>query len=496
MPSLTNKYIFFILLVSSFPLFFLNIQNLHSMGGDDFAQYIKEAQNISHGQPYYVSNYVFNSYNNSYSPPDYPPGFPVLLAPVVKIWGIDYKAFCYFNTIIAIGLLFSFYVFFKKYMGEITACCLALLITYSGIMIDLKQTVLSDGTSLLFVMLYLNVRNAMYINRWRILLLILFAAAAILIRTQAILLLLAEVFYLFKEVVFGFIKKKKDAVKAIYRSPSLFIVTGCLLVIFLLNKLVFGSSGSASGFYLSFLASVFQKGLLTIIRDNINYLVFTVSSFFHYDTDNGIRTAFVSLAESAGLVFCCLGFIISITRKISFNDIFFVLMCGMMLYYPIHDTRYFLPAIAIVYYYCYLSLSATVRVVTKLKPVNVGLGLTIFYLVVGLRYLKSTTIPSAAGIPKQADIQAFNYLKDHVKDDEIILCARPRLTTLYTNKKCVIHAWQLPMETNKRVFDSMKVKYVLLNGIVDDYYHAYLNRFQHPVDSMNIAPGYVLYTLR
>jgi hypothetical protein len=61
----------------------------------------------------------------------------------------------------------------------------------------------------------------------------------------------------------------------------------------------------------------------------------------------------------------------------------------------------------------------------------------------------------------------------------------------------MIHAWQYPMGANKKVFDSMHVKYLLLvSGFVEDYYHTYLNQYQHPIDSMNIAPGYELYTLR
>ena len=60
----------------------------------------------------------------------------------------------------------------------------------------------------------------------------------------------------------------------------------------------------------------------------------------------------------------------------------------------------------------------------------------------------------------------------------------------------MIHAWQYPLDVNKKVFDSVHAKYLLLNGIVDDYYKAYLHGYEHPVDSVNIAPGYVLYTLR
>ena len=82
MPLFNSKYAPYLLLVLlSIPLFFLNIYSVHTWG-DDFAQYIKEAQNIAWGKPYYQSNYIYNQYNPTYAPPQYPPGFPFLLAQV------------------------------------------------------------------------------------------------------------------------------------------------------------------------------------------------------------------------------------------------------------------------------------------------------------------------------------------------------------------------------------------------------------------------------
>src|SRR3954465_3357047 len=139
MPYFFRKNLqYIVLVICAVPLFFLNIHSGHSPGGDDYAQYIKEAQNLATGKPYYQSNYVFNKYNNCYSPPQYPPGFPLLLAPVVKIWGIDILPMCYFNTLLAVCLLFSFFAFFRKYTGITAALCLSVIITYSGCMIDIK----------------------------------------------------------------------------------------------------------------------------------------------------------------------------------------------------------------------------------------------------------------------------------------------------------------------------------------------------------------------
>jgi hypothetical protein len=274
------------------------------------------------------------------------------------------------------------------------------------------------------------------------------------------------------------------------------IIPGCLLVTFLLNKVVFYCPTSAAGFYVDFLRITLQKGIPSIVRDNAGTLLASITNFFHYDTDSGIRTVIVTLMENGGLVLCSIGFIISVTKRFCFDDIFFVLVCGLVLYYPIHDLRYFFPVVAIVFYYCYKALEQIIPVVTKMKPRYIGIALTCIYLFAGLWYFKNTTKPPTGYVPELKDKQAFGYIATQVGDSDIILCSRPRLTTLYTNKRCMIHAWQYPMEVNKKVYDSMKVKYLLMNGIVDDYYHAYLNQYEHPLDSVQIAPGYVLYRLR
>ncbi len=499
MPETAKKYLpYLLLVVFSVPLFFLNVHNAHSPGGDDYAQYIKEAQNIANGNPYYQSNYVFNKYNNCYSPPQYPPGFPLMLAPVVKMYGIAIAPMCYFNTVLAVCLLLAFFAYFRKHTGDTAALCLSILITYSGCMIDIKQSVLSDVPSMLFVMLYLIARNAKSFSWRRVALLAALATMAILIRTQSVLLLFAEAIYLFIFVLKEWKKEKRFSLKFISGQPSLYVIAGALLLTVFLNKVVFYCPTSATGFYVDFLGITLQKGLITIVRDNVNFLLTSITNFFHYETDNSIRTAMVTVMENFGLVFCILGFIITLKKRFSFDDIFFVLVCGLVLYYPIHDLRYFFPVIAIVFFYCYTALDTIIPVTTKIRRRHIGFALTAIYLVAGLRYLKSTTNRSPAGyVPEVRDRQAFSYLAEHVNDSDIIICARPRLITLYTNKRCMIHAWQHDMATNKKIFDEVHAKYLLLvNGFVDDYYKTYLRDYGHPTDSTTIATGYTLYTLR
>lgn len=485
------------LLLLAVPLFYLNIHNTHSAGGDDYALYINQAQNIATGKPWYHTNYLFNPYNNCYSPPHYPPGYPLLLAPIVKLWGIGIQPFCYFNSFVALCLLLTIYYYLRRHMSTVAAICIAVLITYSGQMIGLKQAVLSDTTCLLFVMLYLTARQHPS-NSWgRAALLAACAAMAILIRTQSVLLLLAEGLMMLHALVIDAYTHKRLHLRLLAQHRAWRIIGLAVLMGLVLNKLIFPAPSTASGFYTAFLLSTLSKGLLTIVRDNVNFYLESITSFFHYDTENSIRTALVTLIKSAGLLLCFIGFGLTAARKLTFEHIFFVLVSGMVLYYPIHDPRYFLPVIVIVYFFCYQALLRLLPAITTVPLRFVGVGITVLCLYAGGRYLKSTLHTPSTYVPTAPDNKAFEYIRSHVNDSDIILCARPRLVTLYTGKKCIIHAWQHPMPENKRVFDSMQVKYLLLmEGFVDDYYKTYLYQHQHPIDSALLAPGYWLYTLR
>ncbi len=57
--------------------------------GDDWAQYVLHARNIVTGHPYADTGYVFNPDIPNAGPPSYPPGLPLLLAPIVAVFGTD-----------------------------------------------------------------------------------------------------------------------------------------------------------------------------------------------------------------------------------------------------------------------------------------------------------------------------------------------------------------------------------------------------------------------
>jgi hypothetical protein len=498
MPTIYRKYLpYFLLLFLSIPLFFLNIIDVHSWG-DDFSQYIREALNIAHGKPFYQSNYIFNRYNPVYAPPQYPAGFPLLLAPVVKIWGISFRAMCYFNSVIAACLLFALFAYFRKHTSWIAAICLSVLISYSGYMINLKREVLADTSCLLFVTLYLAFRTAETFSWKRIALLVFFGTIAILIRSQAVFMLAAEAILGLLSWLKLVYKTRNLSLKQSFVQPPVFIAAGVLVFFLFLDKVVFYTPANTMSFYNNFIQLAFGNNFQDGTEVRLNYLFTTLSGFFHYETYKGYLRSITIFADSMFLVFAVTGFFINCAKRLSFDDVFFAVMCGLIMYYPVRDPRYFLPALPILFFYCYTTFKVILPVIVRMDLRIAAVIMTVLYLGIGLGYLKKTALEIPAGcIPQQNDLAAYKYISTHVNDQDIIVFTKPRLLTLFTDRKCVNVAWYASVERNKQILDSMNVKYMLIVDHLDeDFFRAYLQQAQHPIDSARIADGYTLYTLR
>ena len=222
-----------------------------------------------------------------------------------------------------------------------------------------------------------------------------------------------------------------------------------------------------------------------------------IPSYFYCETSNGFFNAIGFFIGYTGLVFGITGFIISISKRLAFDDLFFTLICILVIYYPVRDHRYFLPALPILVYYCYTAFKIGIVSVSYIDLKIAAILLTILYLRSGYGYIKKLNETPLGCIPQQKDIIAFRYLAEHVNDKDIIVFTKPRALTLFTNKKSMNVSWQISQEMNRKIFDSLQVKYMLvLDGLDDNYFKTYLNEVQHPIDSLKISEGYTLYSLR
>ncbi|NCX96819.1 MAG: hypothetical protein EBX41_10550, partial [Chitinophagia bacterium] len=241
-------WVYALLLLLGVPLFFFQIFEKHSGGGDDYALYLTEARNIAQGIPFYKTHYIFNESNISYSPPQYPPGYPLLIAPIIGKLGLNIQAICYFNSALCLLLLLCFYTYFRRFTGTIYAVFLSLLITYGGEMIYMKQFALADLPALLCCMGYILVRRNDIFSIPHILLAAFLAGYAILIRTQSVLIVGAEIVYWVGQVIYALIQRLNIVNKVLH--VPVIISVGAFTVYLFFSKLIFPVPHTADGFYI------------------------------------------------------------------------------------------------------------------------------------------------------------------------------------------------------------------------------------------------------
>lgn len=491
---MTRTYLIIVLAVLSMPLFFLNIQETHGWG-DDFALYIKEAQNIATCRPFNEHTWIFNPYNIAYSPPQYPPGYPLLLAPVIKTFGTSILAISYMNALISAGLLFALYGYFRNHAGNAAAICLAVMISYTGCMIDLKSAILADVACMLFIVLYLWLRERCRNTPLNIAMMILMAVCAIQTRSQAICIVAAEAMILFIGIVAEAIRNKGVPWGYVRSQPLLFVLPGVLVIHYVLGAWVFPTSISTMPFYYNIAdAALRQTTFASACSGMYDGVSRTAALPFIYTS---LPASWVDVSVIVICILAAIGIVIKLRRKPGASDGFFVVMLALLMYYPLKDARYFIPLFpALALYVYYVVRIGLTKLPLAAKPI-VALAVTLLYLGAGGERLVRYATEHPGGLPEQKEIDAFAYIKKHVRADKIIVFVKPRLLALYTGKRTVNTAWQVPFARNKEIFDSMGVKYLLiLNGLEDVYFRDYMQQVSPPVDSTVIGDGYTLYTLR
>src|SRR5512139_2569802 len=111
MKNIERNLLLLVLLASAILSF--SILTRGHLWWDDFASYVMQAQSLLDGSPRaFIEHNRFTIQNSSYPPGPvaYPWGFPMLLAPVLAIFGLKVLALKLVNTAFYVVFLTAFYI--------------------------------------------------------------------------------------------------------------------------------------------------------------------------------------------------------------------------------------------------------------------------------------------------------------------------------------------------------------------------------------------------
>ena len=118
--------------------------------GDDWAQYVSHAINIATGHAYADIGYLFNADAPHVGPPSYPPGLPLLLAPIVALFGANVfalKIACFF--FLALSVPVAYCVLATSFSRQIALAAVCLFALHDAIW-GLRESIGSEAPYILF----------------------------------------------------------------------------------------------------------------------------------------------------------------------------------------------------------------------------------------------------------------------------------------------------------------------------------------------------------
>ncbi len=174
---------FFIFFLCTVCLNLATIKDGHNWG-DDFAQYIINAKNISDGRPMDQGVMLDN-------PTIYPPGYSYILAVPIKFFGIDLRVLKSLNVLFWFLAVYILYLILESKFGARSAAGAAFFLSVSAFFFIYKQNILSDIAFFFFVCLGLY----FFENKRGLGPFLLAASAAFWIRTAGIALFVAACIY-------------------------------------------------------------------------------------------------------------------------------------------------------------------------------------------------------------------------------------------------------------------------------------------------------------
>ena len=413
-------------------LFFsFTLRKGHNWGGD-FAIYLKEAYNLAHGIPYQNTGVFPNPYN-PYISGYCPPGFPLLLAPFVRLWGIDLQSLEYYKILViivfAIGVYFVYKVF-SFFSDETAAFWTAFFTLFHFFVFVFKENILSDFSFFtgVYCFLWLHLR----FPSWRFLPKYLVLLWVILIRTAGWTLLLALLLSEWKKIPF----------------KKLLYATGLFAAI----VIIYFAFAKPEGI------EVYLRSVKTYPRTLQQFTVGPWYALEHLSWKEvlifkakELVSQFVYYGlmgfENASFLFRWLWRLIAIAltiwgvRQLRQHSIYvyFIGLYALLIWlWPVTDKRYFLPLLPFMLWTC---LHWGFTYLKKMRWIIVAAFIA-FYIGPYTAYFKNFTPYLPEGIHQQTFQDLITFLKR--QPQKRIVFFKPETIALFTHHQATTFPWEAP----------------------------------------------------
>lgn len=407
------------------PLLFTNIKSSHDWG-DDFAQYIHQAKNLISGVSQNETGYIFNDQLSIIGPKAYPVGFPILIAPVIYKFAINYTAL---NIYLSCYLLLSCFVgflFLKKYFSIPTAIITTLIIAYNPTTLIFKTEILSDipfwffSTLILFLALQKPTATfAIFIG--------LLLGFSMHIRSVTFILLVSIVVNL----VFYLIRNKPERNVIL---KHIFLLVSCYLLMYFSIKFLVPANSNYPKLFI-------DKDYFSTAINHFSYQLEEIHRFFrNYEIKD--YYFILCLTASALITFAGIGFLYNLKKGINkLLTIYISLYIITLSVYAHGDNgvRMLFPLFFVIFYYAIVGLKKSFH----------AIELHVFFMpyIIGFFVLFSYTETWQRISEHEKDVyngpetefvkKMFSYIKNNIPVKAVVAFEKPRAFSLCTNRSSI-----------------------------------------------------------
>jgi len=454
------EWVFFALVIIIIGLVYFATFYPDQNWGDDFAQYLHQAENLAVGKDMADTGYIYSRYTPVLGPRAYPPGFPLLLAPIYAIWGLNMTAFQVYLIVLQLIALILIYLLYRAEVSLPTALILLVMMGLSPYLIAFKRAIMSDVPFMLFCIAFLVWVESVYRRKqfgfWAIGVAVVLAFVCYLIRTIGFVVLGA--------LLVSDLLRRRTVTRF-----TLFTIIGTIALV-IVSRFVIGG-GEESYF------DQFEGYSPTILIQNFSYyLIGQIRAFWAGPSLRLGAEAILPILYLAAVPLMIYGFIRRARRSTLLVEMFFLFYLGVILAWPsVQELRFLYPILPLVLLYTGVGFEGVLEMLGKRLPqrmiqagaVAVGVGILAIY---GVRVTdviaEQTWVPD--GPYTAASQELFQFVSSETEVDSTFVFFKPRALSLYTERAGSTFPWTQPFPVAADYLNEIEADYAILMKTSDE----------------------------
>lgn len=417
------RWTYVLLVVLLLPACFIGLRTTHDWG-DDFAQYLSQAHDLSEGRAIDPSTAVVNGLD--YGPAPKGLGFSFLLLPMQALRGNAVLPYLVLNAVVLAGIGFLLFRYLQRDFGQWPALLGVLLFAYDRHVLHAKSEIMPDLLFTLTALACCGVLRWSGKRRWTYIAVL--VAVAVLVKSGGWVLYATTALAAVMEF------RKTPEGRRITTADLLAVLVLPLLLVGGLTGLFSSNWTSDATWY----ADVFSvRGSPAVIMTNVAAYAAAFFHFFEQELPMWLNRLLVPLV----LLSIVAGVVVRIRRGPDAGDVFVALWMCMLLCYPYTNAtdRFLLPVLPFALGYLLEGIRWVVGAVRLPLPTFM-LVVPALFLAAGVLTVRDAahngTLPVVGPYSDDAQ-EAFGMIARMTPTDVLVGCARPWAVHLFTGRTTV-----------------------------------------------------------